>query len=57
MDEKTDRRWNGKCLMMEMQGTEGTEKRGAQHSLAVPEGFQEEVAFKLGPKELVLVNQ
>lgn len=51
MDEKTDRKWNDKCLMMEMQGTEGTEKRGAQHSLAVPEGFQEEVAFKLGPEE------
>lgn len=51
MDEKTGRKWTAKGLMMNMQGTKGAERRGTQHSIAVLEGFQEEVACKLGPEE------
>lgn len=43
--------------MMEVQGTKGAERRGTQHNVgggAVGEGFQEEIACKLGPEGYIV---
>lgn len=45
MDEKTGRKQSNKCLMMEMQGTKGAERRGTQHNVGGGGGALEK-AFK-----------